>query len=147
MMLVKSVLCTAVSAVFCLFLAVGAVSTAMFAFACAFAEAYYGYFGTSNADYYYPTLLQYVVPESELRFRIELALMDRMWVNTWKTDASNITLDGAYDNGDGTYDIIITSDISEYSNYWNYDAPCTTLRITVVEEPGSTYGYLAVATY
>lgn len=35
MMLVKSVLCTAVSAVFCLFLAVGAVSTAMFAFACA----------------------------------------------------------------------------------------------------------------
>lgn len=32
MMLVKSVLCIAV---FCLFLAVGAVSTAMFAFACA----------------------------------------------------------------------------------------------------------------
>ena len=122
-------------------------SERMFAFAQAFAEAYYGYFGTSNADYYYPTLLQYVVPESELRYRIELALMDRMWVNTWKTDANNMVLNGAFSNGDGTYDIIVTSDIYEYSNYWNYEAPGTTLRITVVEEPGSTYGYLAVATY
>ena len=122
-------------------------SNRMFEFACVFAEAYYGYFGTSNANYYYPTLLQYVAENSELRYRIELALLDRIWVNTWKTDALNISLEGAYSNGNGTYDIIITSDIFEYSNYWSYEAPGTTLRITVVEDPNSLYGYLAVATY
>ena len=42
---------------------------------------------------------------------MELALMDRMWVNTWRTDANNMVLNGAYANGDGTYDIVITSDI------------------------------------
>ena len=42
-------------------------SARMFQFACAFAEAYYGYFGTKNADYYYPTLLQYVAQDSDLR--------------------------------------------------------------------------------
>ena len=122
-------------------------SARMFEFACAFAEAYYGYFGTQNADYYYPTLLQYVAPDSELRNRVDLALMDRVWVNTWKTDAANLVLNGAYANGDGSYDIVITSDIYEYSNYWNYEAPGTTLRITVVEAPDSAYGYLAIATY
>ena len=122
-------------------------SQRMLQFATVFLEAYYGYFGTSNADYYYPTLMQYIVPESELRYRMELALMDRMWVNTWRTDANNITLNGCYDNGDGTYDIVVTSDIAEYSNYWNYEAPGTTLRITVVPEPDSTYGFLAVSTY
>ena len=119
----------------------------MLQFARVFAEAYYGYFGTSNADYYYPTLLQYVYPEGELRWRIELALMDRMWVNTWKTDPQNIVLNGAWANGDGTYDIVITSDIYEYADYWNYEAPGTSLRITLVEEPSAPYGYLAVATY
>ena len=54
---------------------------------------------------------------------------------------------GAYANGDGTYDILVTSDIHEYSDYWNYDAPGTPLRITVVEAPETPYGYLAVATY
>ena len=119
----------------------------MFQFASSFAEAYYGYFGTSNADYYYPTLLQYVYPEGELRYRIELALMDRMWVNTWKTDASNIVLNGAYANGDGTYDVIITSDIAEYADYWNYEAPGTMLRITLIEAPDAPFGYLVTATY
>ena len=119
----------------------------MYAFACVFAEAYYGYFGTANADYYYPTLLQYVYPYSELRVRTDMALMDRMWVNTWRTDPTNIVLDGAFANGDGTYDILITSDIYEYSNYWNYEAPGTALRITVIEDPEAAYGYLAIATY
>ena len=119
----------------------------MFQFVTSFAEAYYGYFGTSNADYYYPTLLQYVYPEGELRYRIELALMDRMWVNTWKTDASNIVLNGAYDNGDGTFDVIITSDIAEYADYWNYEAPGTMLRVTLVEAPDAPFGYLVTATY
>ena len=91
--------------------------------------------------------MQYVLPESELRYRMELALMDRMWVNTWRTDATNIVLNGAYDNGDGTYDIVINADIAEYSNYWNYEAPGTTLRITVVEDPNAALGYLATATY
>jgi hypothetical protein len=56
-------------------------------------------------------------------------------------------LNGAYANSDGTYDIVITSDICEYSDYWNYEAPGTTLRITVVEAPESAYGYLATATF
>jgi hypothetical protein len=118
-------------------------SERMFAFARSFAEAYYGYFGTKNSDYYYPTLLQYVANGSELRTRMDLALMDRLWVNTFRTEAVNLVLDGAYANGDGTFDIVITSDIYEYSTYWNYEAPGTTLRITVVEEPGSAAGYLA----
>ena len=122
-------------------------SSRMYEFACAFAEAYYGYFGTKNADYFYPTLLQYVVPGSDLQHRAELALMDRTWVNTWRTEASNITLTGAYSNGDGSYDILISSDIYEYSDYWNYEAPGTPLRLTVVEAPDTAYGYLATAVY
>ena len=119
----------------------------LFDFANAFVGAYYGYFGTKNGDYYYPTVLQYVAQDSELRQRIDLALMDRLWVNTWSTEVSNLVLDGAYANGDGSYDIIVTSDIHEHADYWNYDAPGTTLRITVVEAPGTAYGYLATATY
>ncbi len=119
----------------------------MMNFVSVFLEAYYGYFGTSNADYYYPTLLQYVAPGSELRQRIETALMDRMWVNTWRTDVSNVVLNGAYVNADGSYDVVITADIYEYSNYWNYEAPGTVLRITLVEAPDTPYGYLAAATY
>ena len=84
---------------------------------------------------------------SDLRNRMDLALMDRAWVNTWRTTASNLVLNGAYANGDGTYDIIVTSDVFEYSDYWNFEAPGTTLRITVTESPGSAYGYLATATY
>ena len=119
----------------------------MYEFACAFAEAYYNYFGTKNADYCYPTLLQYVAPDCDLRSRMDLALMDRMWVNTWRTEATNLVLNGAYSNGDGTYDLVITSDVNEYSDYWNYEAPGTTLRITVVEAPESAYGYLATEVY
>ena len=122
-------------------------SNRLFQFASAFLEAYYGYFGTKNSDYYYPTLLQYVAQGSDLRNRMDLALMDRAWVNTWRTTASNLVLNGAYANGDGTYDIIVTSDVFEYSDYWNFEAPGTTLRITVTEAPGSAYGYLATATY
>ena len=122
-------------------------SNRMFDFACAFAEAYYGYFGSRNADYYYPTLKQYVAPDSDLLWRMDLALMDRIWVNTFKTEAMNLVLEGAYANGDGSYDIVICSDIYEYSTYWNYEALGTRLRITVVDAPESSYGYLATATY
>ena len=58
-----------------------------------------------------------------------------------------VVLNGAFVNFDGTYDVVITSDIHEYANYWTYDAPGTTLRITVIEDPGSLCGYRAVATY
>ncbi|MDO4989684.1 MAG: phosphodiester glycosidase family protein [Eubacteriales bacterium] len=119
----------------------------LYEFACQFAEAYYGYFGTSNSDYYYPTLLQYVAENCELKERMDLGLMDRLWVNTYRTVAENIVLNGAFVNFDGTYDVVITSDIHEYANYWTYDAPGTTLRITVIEDPGSLCGYRAVATY
>ena len=121
-------------------------SERLFDFATKFAGAYYGYFGTQNADYYCPTLLQYVQEGSELQERMLLALGDRMWVNTYYTPAENIRLDGAYLNPDGSYDILITSDIFEQATYWSYSAPDTPLRITVVEAPGSLTGYLAVAT-
>ena len=119
----------------------------LFAFASSFAERYYGYFGSRNADYYYPYLLRYAAPDSDLRYRADLALLDRMWVNTWGTDVTNITLKGAWDNGDGTYDVVITSDIYEHADYWNYDAPGTELRITIYEDPEAYYGYLVTSTY
>lgn len=117
----------------------------MYELACAFMEAYYGYFGTKNSDYYYPTMMQYVAPDCELRTRADLALLDRLWVNTWRTQASNIVLDGAYSNGDGSYDILVRSDVYEYSDYWNYEALGTPLRITVVEAPETAYGYLVTS--
>lgn len=119
----------------------------MYDFACAFAYGYYGYFGTRNSDYFYPTLGRHVAQDCELRERMDLALMDRLWVNTWNTEAKNIALVGAYSNGDGSFDIIIESDIYEYSTYWNYEALGTRLIITVVEAPEADYGYLAVSTY
>ena len=122
-------------------------SARLYEFACGFAEKYYGYFGSRNADYYYPYLLRYVVQGGDLHHRAELALLDRMWVNTWQTDVSNIVLNGAYENGDGTYDVIITSDIYERADYWNYDASGTELRITLKEAPDSYYGYLVLSTY
>ena len=76
-----------------------------------------------------------------------MALLDRVWVNTYRTDSANIVLNGAYANGDGSYDVIITSDIFEQANYWSYEAPGTTLRITLVEAPDSMFGYLVTATY
>ena len=85
--------------------------------------------------------------DSELKYRMDLALLDRVWVNTYRTGVENIVLDGAFVNFDGTCDVIITSDIHEFANYWTYDAPGTTLRITVVEDPDSLCGYRAIATY
>ena len=122
-------------------------SARMFEFISVFLPEYYGYFGTSNANYYYHTLLQHVAPESELRERIEMALMDRLWVNTYRTDVNNVVFEGAYANADGSFDVIVSSDIYEQANYWGYDAPGTRLRITIVEAPESMYGYLATATY
>ena len=119
----------------------------LYEYICKFAEAYYNYFGSRNADYYYPYLLRHAAPGSDLQWRAELALLDRMWVNTWQTTVSNIMLDGAYENGDGTYDVLITSDIYERSEYWNYDASGTSLRITLKEDPGAYYGYIVLATY
>ena len=122
-------------------------SERMFKFVCEFLQAYYGYFGTKNSDYYYPTMLEYVAPDSELKNLMDLALMDRLWVNTWKTTANNIELNGVYSNCDGSYDVIITSDVYEQSNYWNYEALDTTLRVTLIEAPERSRGYLVTATY
>ena len=119
----------------------------LFEYACKFAEAYYNYFGSRYADYYYPYLLRHTSPGSDLQWRAELALLDRMWVNTWQTTVSNIVLDGAYENGDGTYDVLITSDIFEQAEYWSYQAAGTPLRITLTEAPDAYYGYLVLATY
>lgn len=115
-------------------------------FADSFVEAYYGYFGTANADYYYPTLKQYVADDSELLSRMDQALMDRTWVNTYSNAFENKTFLGAYDNGDGTYTILYSLDITEYSNYWTYSHPSAQLRITVYEAPDSAFGFLAIGT-
>jgi len=119
----------------------------MYTFAWVFAKAYYGYFGTKWYERHYPDLSQYVAPDCELRERMDLALMDRDWVNTWATDVNALTLDGAYSNGDGTFDILVTMDVYEKSAYWNYDASGLQLRITVIEAPEARLGFLAVATY
>ncbi len=115
-------------------------------FAESFVEAYYGYFGTKNADYYYPTLKLFVAEGSELLDRMDQALMDRMWVNTYSNQCANQNFKGAYDNGDGTYAIEYSLDVTEYSNYWTYENKDTQLRITVVEAPESLPGFLATAT-
>ena len=122
-------------------------SNQMFEFAKVFTNAYYGYFGTKNSNYYYPTLLNFVAPDSDLKQRIDLALMDRMWVNTWATECKDLVLDGAYANGDGSFDIVVTSNIIEYANYWTYEALGTTLRITVVPDETCYLGYRAIATF
>ncbi len=114
----------------------------MYGFAAAFTEAYYGYFGTSYADYYYPMLSRYAAAGSDLRWRMDLALMDRTWVNTWQTDSNDLTVDGVFENPDGTVDLLITSDIYEHSTYWNFEAPAVTLRLTLTEAPGTEYGWL-----
>lgn len=115
-------------------------------FADSFVEAYYGFFGTKNADYYYPTLKQYVADESDLLSRMDQALMDRMWVNTGYNEFANKSFLGAYDNGDGSYTIEYALEITEFSTYWTYNKPDATLRITVYEAPDSIYGFLATAT-
>ena len=124
-----------------------ATASRLFEYACSFAEAYYNYFGSRNADYYYPYLQRYMAQGSDLQVRAELALLDRMWVNTWQTEVRNITLDGAFRNSDGSFDVIITSDIYEHADYWNFEAPATTLRITLQEAPDAYYGYLVLSTY
>ncbi|MBR5094512.1 MAG: phosphodiester glycosidase family protein [Oscillospiraceae bacterium] len=118
----------------------------MYTFAWIFSRAYYAYFGSSNSDRYYPEFVAFTKPESELRYRAELALMDRLWVNTWKTEPDNIVVDGAYVNPDGSYDILITLDVTEYSGYWTYVAKGIHLRITVVDDPVGPVGLRAIAT-
>ena len=115
----------------------------LYDFASIFVPAYYNYFGSSNVSW---DLYSYVAEESDLRWRMDQALLDRIWVNTYRTAVENLVFDGAYDNGDGTYDILVTSDITEYATYWTYEAPGTPLRITVTESPDFYLGYLAIAT-
>ena len=123
-----------------------ATSAQLFDFACSFAGTYYAYFGTMNRDYYYGTLRQLVVPDSPLQERIDDVYWDQ-WINTYQTVASNISFEGAYANGDGSYDIFIRTDVTEYATYWTYEATGVPLRITVVEAPDTQFGYLAAATF
>ena len=122
------------------------LSARLQSFAESFVEAYYGYFGTKNADYYYPTLKQYVAEGSDLLDRMDQALMDRVWVNTYSNQYANQTFKGAYLNADGSYTIEYSLDVTELSNYWTYENTDTRLRITVIEAPESVSGFLATAT-
>ena len=119
----------------------------MYTFAWVFTKAYYGYFGTPYYERHYSDLLQHVAQDCELRRRAELALMDRKWVNTWNTEPTAITVDGAYVNEDGSYDILITVDAIERSGYWTYEPKGLKLRITVVDAPKLPYGFLATDVY
>ena len=119
---------------------------AMMSFADEFTNAYYGFFGTSYADMYYPELGRYVPSGYELKARMDQALQDRNWVNTYRTDLSNKVFEGAYENGDGSYTIEYTLDIVEYATYWTYEAPATHLKITVIPHESGPYGYYAIAT-
>ena len=110
-------------------------------------EEAYGYFGTPYYERHYSDLLQYVAKDCDLRYRADLALMDRGWVNTWNTEPTKIVVNGAYSNGDGTYDILITVDVIERSAYWTYEGKEIPVRITVVEAPERPLGFLALATY
>lgn len=119
----------------------------MYTFAWVFTKAYYGYFGTPYYERHYSDLLQYVAQDCDLRRRADLALMDRKWVNTWNTEPTLITLEGAYVNPDGSYDMFLTLDVIERSAYWTYEAKDIKLRITVVDAPKLPYGFLATDTY
>ena len=119
----------------------------MYDFVWAFALEYYSYFGSPYYEKHYSGMLQYVAQDCDLRHRAELALMDRKWVNTWGTEPKNIVIDGAYINEDGSYDVLITLDVIERSEYWKYEANGTHLRITMVDAPGTAYGFLVTDTY
>ena len=118
----------------------------MYTFAWIFSRAYYAYYGSSNADRYYTEYVPCTSPDSDLRYRAELALMDRAWVNTWKPEPENIVVDGAYVNPDGSYDILITLDLTELSPYWTYELKGLHLRITVVDDPVGPVGFRAIET-
>ena len=120
-------------------------STKLKAFADNFVEAYYDYFGTKNSNMTYPTLLKYVKDPSDLKSRMDQALGDRNWIHTFNNQYSNKSFDGAYSLGGGFYVINYSLDISEYSDYWTA-AEHTELKIIVVEEPSSEYGFLATGT-
>ena len=77
---------------------------------------------------------------------MDITLLDQTLSTPTATTVENLVFNGAYDNGDGTYDILVTSDITEYATYWTYEAPGTPLRITVTEAPEFYLGYLAIAT-
>ena len=119
----------------------------LFEFACLFADKYYGYFGTANIDYYYPELLRFMAEGSDLRWRADISLYDKTYINTYRNEVGNFALEGAYVNPDGSYDVVISSDVTEYATYWTYEAAGTTLRITCYEDPDSYYGFLATDTF
>lgn len=114
-------------------------------FANSFVEAYYNYFGTSNADKYYPELKEYVKTNSDLRDRMDQALSDRSWIHTYTNVYSNKSFNSAFALASDFYVINYSLDISEYSDYWTADESCN-LKIIVVKDTESKYGFYAVET-
>ncbi len=119
----------------------------LYTFSWVFCTAYYGYFGTQWYDRHYPDLSQYVAQDCELRERMDLAAMDRAWVNTRMNEVQKLSVDAVYLNSDGSYDVYVTLDLLEQSPYWKYKAADAKLRITVMPAPEMPLGFLALATY
>ena len=85
--------------------------------------------------------------DCELRERMDLAAMDRAWVNTRMNEVQKLSVDAVYRNSDGSYDVYVTLDLLEQSPYWKYKAADAKLRITVMPAPEMPLGFLALATY
>lgn len=114
-------------------------------FADAFTEAYYNYFGTRYADYYYQQLLSMVAEGSELRERMDMSYWDHEWINTGYNSLENKSLDAAYQNEDGSYTVECSLDITEHAAYWTY-ADRLELKIICIPDEYNVYGFRAIAT-
>ncbi len=115
------------------------------AFADVFIDAYYNYFGTQNADYYYQQLLPLVAQECELKERMDSSYWDHEWINTNRNSFANKALVEAYMNEDGSYTAVCSLDITEYADYWTYEDHLE-LKIICVADETSYYGFRAVRT-
>ena len=112
-------------------------------FSTEFLDKYYNYFGTKNADYYYWELYAFVSEDGDLKERMDLALTDRGWINTYANELRNIEFDGAWQLEDGSYEFQVSLEVIEYSTYWTADK-WVTLKAWC--EEGGTYGFLVTAT-
>ena len=115
------------------------------AFTDAFADVYYGFFGTVYVDYYYPELCRFVKEGSDLRTRMDQAAGDRQWINAGYNNLENRHVISADRLSDGTYRVVYGVDITEYATYWQFQT-ADELVIYLEQAPESTYGWLATRT-
>lgn len=115
-------------------------------FADDFVEAYCDFSGTKNSNMTYPALMRFVKDPSDLKDRLDMALTDREWINTFGNSYSDKTFESAYSLGGDFYVINYSMKVSEYSTYWTVEAQDMELKIIVCKSDSNSYGFLAVAT-